>query len=64
MKDEAQRLMLKLKSRQQNALYLPVRRSVCLSFCLTIIILRKHLKMMDENYRFLQRMQIRKITCE
>jgi len=29
--------------------------------CSTII-LRKHLKMMDENYRFLQRMQMRKIT--
>lgn len=28
--------------------------------CLAIIILRKHLKMMDENYRILQRMQIRR----
>jgi len=38
--------------------------SVLLSYGLTIIILRKHLKMMDENYRFLQRMQIGKITWE
>lgn len=34
--------------------------SVSLSACLTIIILRKHLKMMDENYRILQRRQIRR----